>query len=229
MAEEEATRAHDGSAELGLPRGHGEDPSPHVHAQIVAVEPDPFLGEEDALDVVAHTQTVVVEPDTIQDELDTLEEVAHVQTVDVEPDWLLRGKPTPNPDTPVHLAGTGHEVLMGTNEDKPVNWLLEEMEEGETAGKTASIKGDKGPRVKLQEPGVSHLTMLKERKLLTSFLPPSPTISKAVRTQRSPVVDTGMLAIPETEGSADLPPLHDPPLPPDKAAEPPDKDPPEQI
>jgi hypothetical protein len=149
--------------------------------QIVAAESDPFLGEEDALDVIAHTQTVVVEPDAIQDELDTLEEVAHTQMVDAEPDWLSRGEPTLNPNTPVHLTGMGHEVLMGANEDKPVDWLLEEMKEGETAGKTASVEGDKGPRIKLQEPGVSHLTMLEERELLTSFLPPSPTISKAVR------------------------------------------------
>jgi hypothetical protein len=229
MAEEEATRTHNGSAELGLPRGHGEDPSPQVHAQTVAAEPDPILTVEDTLDVVAHTQTVVVEPDAIQDELDTLKEVAHAQTVDAEPDWLSRGEPTPNPDTPVHLAGMGHEVLMGANEDKPVDWLLEEMEEGETAGKTASVEGDKGPRVKLQEPGVSHLTMLEERELLTSFLPPLPITSEAARTQRLPVVNTGTPAIPDIEGSADLPPLHDPPPPPDEATEPPDKDPPEQI
>jgi len=48
--------------------------------------------------------------------------------------------------------------------------------------------------------------------------------------QRSPVVDPGMLAIPPTEGSMDLELLlHDPLLPPDKATEPPDKDPPKQI
>ena len=96
MAEEEATRAHDGSTKSGLPRGHSEDPSPQVHAQIVAVKPYPFLGEVDAFDVVTHTQTVVVEPDTILDELDTPEQVAHVQTVDAEPDWILWGEPTPN-------------------------------------------------------------------------------------------------------------------------------------
>ena len=113
MAEEEATRAHDGSAESGLPRGHDEGPSPHVHAQIVAAEPDPFLGEEEDLeDEVTHAQLVSAEPDLSVDELDTLEEVAHAQMVDAEPDWILWGEPTPNADAPVHVVGTGHEVFM---------------------------------------------------------------------------------------------------------------------
>src|SRR6267142_1173386 len=81
MVEEEATHMHNGSAKLGLPQGHGEVSSPQVHAQIVAVEQDPFLGEEDTLDVVTHTQAVVVEPDAILDEGDALEEVAHAQLV----------------------------------------------------------------------------------------------------------------------------------------------------
>jgi hypothetical protein len=64
MVEDEATRAHEGSAKSGLPRGHSEapgTPNRSVHTQIVAAEPDPILAEEDAFDVVAHTQTVVVE------------------------------------------------------------------------------------------------------------------------------------------------------------------------
>jgi hypothetical protein len=248
MAEEEATRAHDGSAELGLPRGHGEDPSPQVHAQIVAAEPDPILSEEDTFDVVAHTQTVVVEPDAILDGLDALKdvahaqlvsvepdlqvgepetpkEVAHAQMVDAEPDWILWGKPgTPNKDAPVHLAGTEHkdEILMGARDDEPDDWLLQEMEEEGAAEKTTSIEGDNDPRIKLQKSGVSHLASQEGIKSLTFSSSPLPITSEAVRTQRLPVVDTGTPAIPETEGSADLPPLHDPPPLPDKV-------PPEQI
>lgn len=49
MAEEETTRAHDGSAESGLP------------------------GKEVALNDIAHAQTVAAEPDAIVGELDALE------------------------------------------------------------------------------------------------------------------------------------------------------------
>ena len=48
MAEEEATHMHDGSAESGLPQGHGKDSSTQVHAQTVGMEPNPILSKEDA-------------------------------------------------------------------------------------------------------------------------------------------------------------------------------------
>ena len=76
---------------------------------------------------------------------------------------------------------------MGANEDEPDDWLLQEMEE-RPAGKSTAIKEESGPRIELQEPGVSCL----------ATLPPSspPTISEAALTQRSPVVNTGTPAIP---------------------------------
>jgi hypothetical protein len=41
--------------------------------------------------------------------------------------------------------------------NKEDDWSLEEMEEEETVGKTASIKEDNDPRVELQRSGVSYL------------------------------------------------------------------------
>jgi len=141
--------------------------------QIVATEPDPILTKEEDLKEVAHTQLVSVEPDLLVAELDAPKGVAHAQMVNSEPDWKWRGKPdtlkvahvqtvdaeldwisrgepgTPNADAPVHLAGTEHEILMGMKADKPNDWLLQEMEEGGAAGKTASVGGDKDPHVEL--------------------------------------------------------------------------------
>ena len=65
MAKEKATRAHDGSMKLGLPRGHSGAPDRQVHAQIVAVEPDPILAKEDVLNGITYTQTVAAKPDAI--------------------------------------------------------------------------------------------------------------------------------------------------------------------
>jgi hypothetical protein len=42
----------------------------------------------------------------------------------------------------------------------------------EATTKTASIEEDDDPRIELQEPGVSHLTMLREEEPLTSSLSP---------------------------------------------------------
>jgi hypothetical protein len=147
------------------------------------MELDPFLGEEGALDVIAHTQTIVVELDTNVDEEDDLKdvayvqlvsveldlqvgkpetpkEVAYVQMVNIEPDWILWGKPgTPNEDAPVHLAGTKHKFLMGMRDDKPDDWLLQEMEEEWAAKKTTSVKGDNNPCIELKKSGVSHLAL----------------------------------------------------------------------
>ena len=190
-----------------------------------------ILNKEDGLeDEVTHMQLVSVEPDLQVGKPDALK-VTHTHTVDVKPDWILWGKPgDPNTDASMHLAGMEHEVLMGTREDKPDNWLLQEMEEEGAARKTTSIKGDNDSHIELQESGVSHLPMLKEKELLTFPSSPSPTIPKAAWMQRSPIVNTGMPAIPPTKGSVDLePPLHDPLPLPDKAAEPPDMDPPKQI
>jgi len=172
---------------------------------------------------LAHMQLVSTELDLQVGKPDALK-VAHAHMVDAEPDSISWGKPgTPHTDTPVHLAGTEHEVLMGANENKPDEWLLQEMEEEEATMKTASIGGDNDPCVKLQKSGVSHLAIQEGIESLTFSLPPPSTTSEAVRTQRSPVVNTGTPAIPATEGSADLE------LPQYKAAESPDKDPPEQI
>jgi len=75
---------------------------------------------------------------------------------------------------------------------------------------------------------VSQLDTLKTNECLTFSLSPSATMSEAARMQRSPVVNLGTPAIPETENRADLEPLlHDPP-PPDEAADLPDKNPSEQ-
>jgi hypothetical protein len=120
---------------------------------------------------------------------------------------------------------------MGMKDEEPDDWLLlEEMEEEEATRKPASVKEDRDPHIELQEPGVSHLAMLKENESLT--IPPSspPPLYKAAWTQRSPAVNTRTPAIPEPASGAHLvPPLpHDPP-PPDEAAEPPDKSLPEQI
>jgi len=182
-----------------------EDLKEVAHTQLVSTEPDLLVAELDAPEGVTHVQMVNAEPDwKWRGKPDTLE-VAHTQMVDTEPDWISRGEPdTPNTNAPVHLAGTEHEVLMGMEEDEPDDWLLQEMEEEEAAGKTTSIKGDKDPCVELQESRVSRLAMLKEKELLTFTLSPSHTIPEAAWTQCSLVVNIGMLAIPETEGSMDI-------------------------
>jgi hypothetical protein len=54
-------------------------------------------------------------------------------------------------NTPVHVAGMEHDVnvLMSMKENKPDEWLLQEIEEEEKAGKTTSVNGDNDPHIKL--------------------------------------------------------------------------------
>jgi hypothetical protein len=74
------------------------------------------------------------------------------------------------------------------------------------------VKSKKSPHVELQESGVSIFAMLEETEFLTSSSPPPSLTPDAIRTQRSPAVNTGTPAIPLAEGCADwAPPLLDPP------------------
>jgi len=125
--------------------------------------------------------------------VNTPEGVAHG-----EPDSMPGEDINPNPNAPVHLEGTGPEVML---------------EEGGIAGEDASIEGDRDPLVELQEPGVSHLAMLEEDKFLI-LSPPPPITPEAASMQRSPAVNTRMSATPVQDHGADLEPQpHDTPTP----------------
>jgi hypothetical protein len=210
---------------------------------MVIIEPDLILTEDAPKDKVTHAQPVSAEQDLILGKPYALKADAHMQTVGMELDLLWGKFGTLNKDVPAHLIGIRLEVLM----NEPDDWLLfeEEVEEMEATVKTASIKEDDDPGVKLQGPRVSHLTTQEGIKSLTFSFSPSQTLPKAAHMQCLPVVNTGMLANPEAKSGTDLvplPPPHDLPPPdeameppdkamepPDKAMEPPDKDPPEQI
>ena len=92
-------------------------------------------------------------------EPDTLKGVAHTQIVGIEPD-LTRGEVAdPRMGACAHPEGAEPETLM----EAGVDWSLEEG----TAREHTSIEEDKDPRIKLQEPGISHL----QRWRMQSSLP----------------------------------------------------------
>jgi hypothetical protein len=94
--------------------------------------------------------------------------------------------------------------------------------EGEETAVNTAVEEDVDPHVDLQGNGVSHPIMLKEDIFLTFSSSPLHTTLEAARTQPSPPVDTGTLAIevPQSSSRANtaLPPLDTPP--PEEAAEP---------
>jgi len=93
-----------------------------------------------------------------------------------------------NPDTDAraHLDGAGPELSMDGKEDHSL-----EVEEEGIAGENASVERDIGPRVELQDPGVSPLATQEEVGSLTPPSSPPPITPEAASTQRSPVTGTG--------------------------------------
>ena len=132
-----------------------------------------------------------------------------------EPDSTPGEDANPDTDACAHLDGAGSELSMDGKEDHSL-----EVEEDGIAGDNASVEGDIGPRVELQDPGVSPLATQEDVGLLTPPSPSPPPTPEAASTQRSPAVNAGTPAIPEPEDrGADLdPPPHDTPLP-DEAVE----------
>jgi len=123
-----------------------------------------------------------------------------------------------------NLEGTGPEVLM----EEEVDHLLEVEEDGAT-GKAASVEGDASPHIKLQDPGVSCLAMQENAGSLTLPSPPPPTTLETASTQCSPAANTGTPDILVPDHGADLELLPHNTLLPNKAAEPPIHQLPEQT
>jgi len=89
----------------------------------------------------------------------------------------MPGEVDPITNMPVHIEGMGPEVLMEEEDD-----CLLEVEEDGAAGKAASVKGDIGPHVELQGPGVSCLAMQENTRSLTLPSPTPPTTPEAAST-----------------------------------------------
>jgi len=214
LAEEGDTLAQIVGAEAVPSRQHPEDPTQEVHAQTAGAEPEVISGEPGAIEEVAHEHNDRAEPDLQEQPGDpnanTPKGVTHP-----EPDSMPGEDINPNANAPVHLEGTGPEVML---------------EEGGIAGENASVEEDRVPRIELQESGVSHLVTPEEDMFLTSSSSSSPpTTSEAARMQCSPAVSAGTPASPVPDHSADLePPPHDTP-PPKEAAKPPIHQPPMQT
>ena len=119
----------------------------------------------------------------------TPEGVAHP-----EPDSTPGEDADSNTDARAHPDGAGSELTMDGKEDNSL-----EVEEEGTAGDNASVEGDIGPRVELQDPGVSPLATQEDVGLLTPPPSPPPITPEAASTQRSPVVNTGASATPEPD------------------------------
>jgi len=210
--------------ELGQPRYEDTDKglTREVPAQTTGTELEATLGEPGTINEVAHAHDDRVEPDLQMGQpgdpnVNTPEGVAHPE---------LNSTPGEEIDlnASAHLEGVGPEVLMGTEEDRSL-----EVEEDGATGKTISVKGDIGPCVELQEPGVSCLATQENARSLTLPSPPPPTTLETASTQCSPAANTGTPDIPVPDHGTDLElPPHDTPLP-NKAAEPPIHQPPEQT
>src|SRR5712691_238336 len=124
----------------------------------------------------------------------TPEGVAHQ-----EPDSMPGEDAITNPYAPAHLEGAGPELSMDGKEDHSL-----EVEEEGIARENASVEGDIGPRVELQDPGVSPLATQEDVGSLTPpSSPPTPTTPEAASTQRSPAVNSGTSATPEPDSDND--------------------------
>jgi len=214
LTEEGDTHAQIISMEAVLSQQHPQTPDPIVHVQTIGTEPEAILGKPGAIEEGAHTYNNCVEPDLKEGKpgnpnANTPKGVTHTG-LDSTPGEEV----DPIANLPVHLKGTGPEVML---------------EEGGIARENASVKGDRDPLVELQEPRVSHLATLEKAYLLTSS-PPLPTTPEAASMQCSLAINTEMPAIPVPGHSVDLEPqLHNTPLPPNEAVEHPIHQAPKQI
>jgi len=163
-----------------------------------------------------------------------IEELCQLGHKDIPNMYAPKGVTHPEPDSmweeiemnaPAHLEGMGPDTLMEEEDD----CLLKVEEDGATR-KAASVEGDVDPRIELQGPGVSCLATQENAESLTLPSPTSPTTPEAASMQRSLAVNTEMPAIPVPDHSVDLElQVHNAPLPPNKAAEHPIHQAPEQI
>src|SRR5260221_3207566 len=114
--------------------------------------------------------------------INTPEGVAHP-----EPDSTHGEDANPNTDARAHLEGAGSQVLMDEEDDCSLK-----VEEEGTARENASVEGDMGPRVELQDPGVSPLATHEDAGSSPSPSPSStPTpVPEAASTERSPAANT---------------------------------------
>jgi len=223
LAKEGDTHAQIVSAEAVLSQQHTQGPDPKVPAQTLSAEPEAILGEPGAIEEGAHAHDDHAEPDLKVGQPGDL----NTNT----PKGVAHGKPDSTPgeeiisNTPVHLEGTGPEVLMEEEVDRPL-----EVEEDGTTGKTVSVEGDIGPCVELREPGVSCLATQENTRSLTLPSPPLPTTPEAASMQRSLAIDIETPAIPVPDHGTDLEPQpHNTPPPPNEGAEPSTHQPPKQI
>ena len=161
---------------------------------------------------VTHVQITIVEADLSQQHLYNPDPKVHAQTVSTEQNpksddnnsyneweafctetWGMENEGTiPDANACVHLESTEQEDLMNVKED----WVYK-LEEG-TARENASVKEDRDPCIKLQEPGVSYLATQEDAESLTLSSSPPITLETA-RMQCSPAINTGTPAIPEPE------------------------------
>src|SRR5260221_13204809 len=112
-----------------------------------------------------------------------------------EPDSMPGEDAITNPYAPAHLEGAGPELSMDGKEDHSL-----EVEEEGIAGENASLEGDIGPHVELQDPGVSPLATQEDVGPLTPpSSPPSPITPEAASTQCSPAANMGTSATPEPD------------------------------
>jgi hypothetical protein len=115
-----------------------------------------------------------------------------------EPDSTLGEDVDSNTNAPAQSYGAGPELLMGEEDDRSLK-----VEEEEIAGNDASVERDMGPRVELQNLGVSPLATHEDTGSLPLPSPsPSPT-PEAASTQCSPVVNTGTSATPDSDSDND--------------------------
>ena len=211
------------STEAVLSQQHTQGPDPKVPTQTLSAEPEAILGKPGAIEEGAHTHNNHAELDL---------KVGQPGDPNANtPKGVAHGKPDSMPgeeiisNTPVHLEGTGPEVLMEEEVGCPL-----EVEENGTAGKTVSVKGDVGPCIELQEPRVSCLATQENTRSLTLPSPPLPTTLEAASMQHSLAINIETPAIPVLDHGTDLEPQpHNTLPPPNEGAEPSTHQLPEQI
>jgi len=136
LAEEGDTHMQIVSMEAVLSQQHPQAPDPNVHVQTVGAEPETTQGKPGAIERQPSDPNVNTPKGVAYGELDSM------------PGEDINS----NVNVPVHLEGTGPEVLMDAEEDQPYV-----LEEDGIAQENTSVKEDGDPCIGLQEPTVSHL------------------------------------------------------------------------
>ena len=162
----------------------------------------PRLADKTLLSICHHT-TAKAQWDTLiqkfghpgNPNLNTPEGVAHP-----EPDLTPGEDANSNANVPMHSDGVGLDLLMEEEDDRSLK-----VEEEEIAGNDASVERDMGPRIELQNPGVSPLATHEDAgsSPSPSSSSSSPLTPEAASTQCSLVVNPGTSATPDSDSDDD--------------------------